>query len=118
MANQSDIWCVVRGIPTSERGHAAADRLRKPGYHTRKRGRGARANPGNAFRGDWGYQPAWGGEYQDLPIDKAARFSMYVVTRDHTFPRSITYHHFQYAGIHPDGRLRVRPITREEYHHG
>lgn len=113
----SSIWCVVRGIPNSDRGHSAANRLRSPGFTTRKRGRGARRNPGNGwYHPDYGHMPASGGEYQDLPIERAARFSMYVATSGYTWPRTPNDFYYQFAGFTESGKLRVRPLTEQEYY--
>jgi|SRR5210317_70143 len=79
--------CVIKNIPNSKKAHDIVDQLRGKGVRTRKRGRGARKNPGNAGWGRYGYIPASGGEYQDLPMFKAARFSMYFDGKRITYPR-------------------------------
>lgn len=98
------VHVVIRNIPNSEPKLEAAKKLRIPGHTMRKRGRGARAAP-PAFRDRWGYKRREGGEYQDLPMEKASRFNAYISpTRGLWKP----WMYFDYVGVTEDGRLRVR----------
>ena len=94
--------CVIRNIPNSEPKNLIANGLRMTGVHTRKRGRGARARP-YGYTNHLGYRCYAGGEYQDLPIHKAARFSMYFDAH-YIYPRM----HFDYVGIADNGKMRIR----------
>ncbi len=96
--------CVIRNIPNSKPKHEIANQLRMKGLHTRKRGRGARQKPLSYWIGCDGWKYRSGGEYQDLPIEKAARFSMYFDdSKGIDYPRL----YFDYVGVR-DGKMVVR----------
>jgi hypothetical protein len=99
---------VVRNIPNSAPKHVAANRIRLKGHTSRKRGRGARVCP-RGFRDYRGRMCYQGGEYQDLPLDKAARFSMYLAPTDYHPETPNKKLYYDYVGMTEDGtKLRVR----------
>jgi len=100
---------VIRNIPNSPRYQVAANRVRLKGHSSRKRGRGARALPSPGFRDYRGRKCYAGGEYQDLPLDKAARFSMYLTPTEFNPDTPCKKLYYDYVGITEDGKkLRVR----------
>ena len=92
------IDCVIRNIPNTGANLIRANKITRPGLVTRKRGRGARAHPACG----------WGGEYQDLPLSKAPRFSYYLQSPSPD-RYSVERLYFDYAGHDKvTGKMRVR----------
>ena len=85
----------ITNVPNTPAAHAAADRIGAPGIRTRRRGRGAR-----------GSNRSW---HQDLPIERAVRFTLYAeVPREYPLP---DYQRFTCTGVDKArGKLRVRPL--------
>ena len=101
------INCVIRNIPNSPHKNVAANRLRMTGVHTSKRGRGARALPYAHIPASALSYERTGGEYQDLPIEKAARFSMYFFPAKFHPDNPDRRQYFDYRGVTPEGKMII-----------
>ncbi len=94
-----NINCVIRNIPNNLYGELSSNALRLRGVHTRKRGRGARATPYNRIAG---------GEWQDLPMDKAVRFSMYFYPAKFSPLNNRNKMYFDYVGVTANCKMIIR----------
>lgn len=108
-----NINCVIRNIPNSIPKNIVANGLRMAGVHTRKRGRGARALPyAHIPASELSFSTRAGGEYQDLPIEKAARFSMYFDPAQF-HPDNPNYRlYFDYVRVTDAGKMVIRAGER------